>query len=72
MKNADKKQFKKRKLTVSKNYVIRGNGNTTIVPIVTLKGKWFEASGFKAGHLIEIDCVGNGKLVITLAKKQRF
>ncbi|MDN3673468.1 SymE family type I addiction module toxin [Flavobacterium branchiarum] len=72
MKNEGKKSVKTRQLTICNKQGGRKNGKIVKLPIVVLSGKWLEESGFKPGHLIDVVCVDDCKLTITLAKEQRF
>lgn len=40
-------------------------------PVIILHGKWLKETGFKIGHVIDIQ-YQKKKLVITIAKNQRF
>ena len=62
---------KTRKMTVCNKGFARQGQYNAVFPSISLSGKWLQESGFKAGHVIDIACE-NCKLVITLAKEQRF
>ena len=60
-----------RKLTVCNKGFTRVTTRCVFFPCINLSGKWLQQNGFKGGQVIDIMCE-NGKLVITVAKEQRF
>ncbi|WP_370629722.1 hypothetical protein [Flavobacterium sp. NKUCC04_CG] len=40
--------------------------------MVVLSGKWLKESGFKPGHQIDVTYVDRYRLLISLAREQRF
>lgn len=70
-KNKKTQALLKRQMTLCRKTNTRVNGKNAHFPIVTLTGKWFQEAGFKIGHVIDIQ-PQSGKLIITIAKEQRF
>ena len=60
-----------RKMTICNKGFAREKGQYVFFPIISLTGKWLQQHGFKGGQVIDISCE-EGKLVITIAKEQRF
>lgn len=72
MKNIEIKQLKTRKLMICKKYAKRKDSSFNVFPIVVLSGKWIKESGFKPGHQIDVAYLDRCRLLITLAREQRF
>ncbi len=49
----------------------KGKGQYVFFPIISLTGKWLQQHGIEGGQVIDVTC-HEGKLVITIAKEQRF
>ncbi|MGN6493018.1 MAG: SymE family type I addiction module toxin [Agriterribacter sp.] len=60
-----------RQMTLCSRYFARSKNQYVRFPELVLRGKWLKETGFKTGHVVDIACE-NGKLVITVAKEQRF
>jgi hypothetical protein len=60
-----------RKLTICRKGFTRKTCRCVFLPSINLSGKWLQQNGFKSGQVIDIACE-KGKLVITVAKEQRF
>jgi hypothetical protein len=60
-----------RQITICNKGYARQRGRYVYFPIINLSGKWLKAHGFKSGQVIDITCEA-GKLIITIAKEQRF
>jgi len=60
-----------RQITLCNKSFKRAKNLYVVFPELHLKGKWLAESGFRAGHVVDIVC-NQGRLVITIAKEQRF
>jgi len=60
-----------RQMTICNKGFARESGRYVFFPIISLSGKWLQEQGFKGGQVIDITCE-QGKLIITVAKEQRF
>ena len=65
------KASKTRQLTICHKAFQRAYNGYATFPIIKLTGKWLKDSGFKGGQVIDVVCY-DGRLVITIAKEQRF
>lgn len=66
-----KKETKTRQLTVCNRILMRQGGYAAYFPTISLTGKWLQKNGFRSGQTVDVACQ-RGKLVITVAKKQRY
>ncbi|AQX51627.1 MULTISPECIES: SymE family type I addiction module toxin [Bacteroidota] len=62
-----KKTFSKRQMTICR----KGSSSGVPYPVILLHGKWLKETGFKIGHVIDVQ-YKKTKLIITIAEKQRF
>ena len=62
---------KTRRITICSKSFVRASRSYVSFPDIRLCGKWLEEAGFRSGHVIDI-CCERGRLVITLAREQRF
>jgi hypothetical protein len=68
---ATPQQVTTRRLTICNKAYARKKGRYVSFPIISLNGKWLQQTGFRGGQVIDIACE-ECRLIITLAKEQRF